>query len=188
MGLEQVIDEVRRGGDGEAEGILAQAQKEADAILSEARERVDALRAKRLAAADREAEQIQTQVASSAEFEARKLALTAEAKLRERLRGVLLDGFAALPADVRQGHLEKLLAKASQVIPEGSVWTAEADQGLLPKVAGADAFELAADAADIRGGLLVESKDGTIRLDLSYETLLDDLWRDVLKAEAGLFD
>ena len=39
----------------------------------------------------------------------------------------------------------------------------------------------------ISGGIVVESEDGRTRLDLSYDTLLDGMWRDVLKAEAELF-
>ncbi len=39
----------------------------------------------------------------------------------------------------------------------------------------------------IAGGIIVESEDGRTRLDLTYETLLDGMWRDVLKSEAALF-
>ncbi len=183
MGLEHIIDEVRQDGDRRAEAILAKAREEAAAILAEAQSRVDEYRVRRETMASREIEQLKVQVASSAEFEARKVVLNREARLRKQLRQTLLDGFASLPANVRKKHMQALAKRASAVVESGRMWASKQDAELVGTLAGYES----AGTMDIRGGLVVESKDGTVRLDLSYETLLDDLWRDILKAEAGLF-
>ena len=183
MGLEQVIGEVRRDGEARAQKILDDAKAEADAILADAREKADAYGAQRLQQADKDQAQVEAQILSHAEFEGRKLALSAEAELRAELKATLLEGFAGLDAKVRKGHVTKLLATAKQVIGAGTVYGAAADEAALK----AQKTFTYGGALKIAGGIVVEAEDGATRLDLSYETLLGDLWRDILRAEAELF-
>lgn len=183
MGLDQVITEVRRDGEARAQATLKAARQEADAILAAARAQAQALEKARLEAASREAEQAKAQALSRAESEARKAVLTAEAELRDELRRQTVAHFAALPAKAREAHLKALLKTATAVIPAGKAWGADKDAAFLK---GAKPYAHAG-SLPIAGGLVVESEDGKSRLDLSYETLLDGAWRDVLKAEAGLF-
>lgn len=183
MGLDQVIGEVRRDGDSRAQAVLANARKEADAILAAARAQAAAYEKARLDAADRDAAAAKAQAASRAESESRKAVLTAEAELRDALREQVLAHFGKLDPKVRESHLKALLETAKAVIPTGSVWGAAQDTTALKaqktyKHAGSQA---------IAGGIVVESEDGKSRLDLTYETLLDGMWRDVLKAESALF-
>lgn len=183
MGLEQVIGEVRQDGDARAQKLLDDARARASEIVAEAEAKAHSYGEQRLAQAARDGEQVRAQVLSSAEFEARKLALTAEAQLRTQLRQSLVDGFAALPQKTRDAHVKRLLATAESVLGgSGRVWAAAQDQ----KAASAGPFAWAG-VLDGAGGIVVESKDGTQRLDLRYETLLGDLWRDVLREEASLF-
>ncbi len=183
MGLDQVVQEVRDGGDKRAQEILGAARAEADAILAKAREQADAYKAQRLAQAERDVEQLQRQHLSNAQFEARKLVLETENELRGALRATIVEGLSGLNAATRKKHIAALLKQAKDVVPKGKVWGAAADAKALGE---AKEYAFAGDV-DIAGGLIVESEDGKVRLDLSYETLLDDAWRDVLKAESGLF-
>lgn len=183
MGLQDVIGEVESSGQRRAQEILDEAKAEADSIIAAAREKADAYKAQRLEEAERDVEQLHGQMISSAQFEARKRVLAAESELRDALRDALLEGFAGLDAKTRQGHIKKLLAQAKDVVPDGKVWGAEKDTKALESQK-TFAFE---GTADIAGGILVESKDGSIRVDLSYETMLQDQWRDILRAEADLF-
>jgi vacuolar-type H+-ATPase subunit E/Vma4 len=185
MGLDQVITEVRRDGEARAQATLKAARQEADAIVAAARAQAHALEKARLDAAAREAEQAKAQALSRAESEARKAVLTAEAGLREELRRQVVAHFAALPAKAREAHLKALLKTAQAVIPAGKVWGADKDAAALKAAAGKAYAH--AGSLPIVGGVVVESEDGRTRLDLSYETLLEGQWRDVLKAEAGLF-
>ncbi len=183
MGLEQVVQEVRTGAEQKAKDILAEAQAEADRIMQDAQGKADAYKAQRLAQAERDVEQIKKQAISHAQFEARKAVLSTENELRDELRARIIDGLAGLDDKTRAGHVKTLLATAESIIPTGQAWGAAQDEKALS--GGKYAF---AGATDIAGGLIVESEDGRERLDLSYETLLGDVWRDVLAAEAGLFE
>lgn len=183
MGLEQVIGDVRRDGEERATAILAQARKEADAILAAARDKAKAYEAERLANANREAQARQAQATSRAESEARKAVLTTETALRSELRAAVLAGLAELPEKTRQTHIKALVKKAKEIIPDGKVWGAHKDAKALD---GLKDYKHAGDVA-IAGGIIVESASGDARLDLSYETILDEAWRDILRSEAALF-
>ncbi len=183
MGLDDVVQEVTAGAEARAKEILDAAQAEADGILGNARDQAAAYEADRLAQADRDVDQIKKQAISNAKFEARKIVLSTEGELREELRARIIDGLAALDEKTRTGHIKSLLTKAEAVIPTGKVFGAEQDAAALKE--GSYAF---GGTVDIAGGLVVESDDGKERLDLSYETLLGDVWRDVLASEAGLFE
>lgn len=182
MGLEQVIDEVRSGADERAAQLLADAREEANQIVADAKAKVAEYEASKLAQADKDAEQLTAQAISHAEFEARKAQLEAEADLRSNLRAQILESFAALPKTARNKHIKKLLATAKEAIPAGKIWGAKTDEATLKK----SSYDFAGPV-DIAGGIIVESEDGKVRLDLSYETLLGDQWRAVLQAEASLF-
>ncbi len=184
MGLTEVIGEVRRDGEARAQQILDDARTEADAIIAKAQAKADAYQAQRAAQAERDGKQVEAQVLSHAEFEARKLALTAESEMREELRALILEGFGSLKGTTRSAHIKKLLATAKDIIGDGSVFGAAADEEALKK----QRTFAYGGTTDIVGGIIVESEDGTARLDLSYETLLDDMWRDILGQEAGLFN
>ncbi len=183
MSLQDVVTEVRRDGDAKAQEIVANARKEAESLLAAAREKAQAHERSRMADAERESEQVLLQARSRAKSEAGKVVLMAEAELREQLRQSVLAGFSDLDATTRTGHINALLKRAEAIVPKGRVWGAEQDKAALD---AQTTYEVAG-ATDILGGIIVESDDGTARLDLSYETLLSDMWRDVLRSEAKLF-
>ncbi len=183
MGLSEVVADVRRDGEENAQAVLRQARQEADAILQEARRKAKAYEEDRLAHAARDGNHGAAQVQSRADSDARRAVLAAEAQLRSELKAAVLRHFRGLPPKARQAHLKTLVERAHAVIPKGRVWGAEADAGALQK----DKTYAYAGTVPAAGGIVVESEDGTVRLDLTYETLLEDLWRDVLKAEAALF-
>src|SRR5688572_29727700 len=112
MGLEQVVDDVRREAASKADAIRAQARREAEAILAEARAKAQGLEASRVAEATRDAEAVLAQGRSRAEGEGRKMVLAEEAKLRTELRNVVVRAFADLSPKAREAHLRKLLDRA----------------------------------------------------------------------------
>lgn len=183
MSLTEVIGDVRRGGEAKAKATLAEARARADATLAAAREKAHAYEALRLKEGERDGAQAKAQVLARAESEARKKVLTTEAALRTELRAAILRHLADLPAKSRAAHIEKLAARAHKELGGGKVWGAKDDATALK---AQKHFAYAGDAP-ISGGIIAESADGKSRLDLSYETLLDEAWRDILRGEAALF-
>lgn len=183
MGVDQVIGEVRRDGEARAQQVLQQARKEAADILAQARQQAQAHEAAQIARADKEAKAILAQGASRAESEARKTVLGAEAELRAQMKQAILAALRDLPAKAREKHVAALVKRAQAIIPKGTVSGAAADAAAL---AAQKTYKPGGDLP-VAGGIVVESEDGRARLDLTYETILEESWRDILKAEAGLF-
>ena len=183
MGLQEVVTEVERGAERRAQEIVDEAQAKASEILASAADAAAAYETQRATQARRDADALKGQTLSNAEFEARKIVLETEAELRRELRATVLDGFAGFSGPLRESHLERLVRTASEVVPKGKVWGAKVDKKFL---SGLPDHKWAGEL-DIAGGLIVEDPKGTVRLDLSYDTLLDGLWRDILRAEADLF-
>lgn len=183
MSLDQVIGEVRRDGETRAQQILQDARKDAAAILTQARSDAKAHEAAQIARAGKEAEALLAQAQSRAESESRKAVLGAEAQLRQQMKQAILQGLHDLPGKPREKHIAVLLKRAQAIIPKGTVWGSSADTAAL---AAQKTYKHAGVVA-VAGGIVVESEDGRTRLDLTYETLLEESWRDILKAEAGLF-
>lgn len=183
MGVDQVIGEVRRDGEARAQQVLQAARKEAAAILDQARGEAKAHEAAQIARAAKESAAVLAQGASRAESESRKAVLGTEAELREQMKATILKGLRDLPPKSREKHVQALVKRAQTIIPKGTVWGSSADAAALL----AQKTYKHGGTVPGAGGIVVESEDGRTRLDLTYETILDEAWRDILKAEAGLF-
>lgn len=180
MGLEVVVNEIIQEGRKEADRMEREGLQEAKAILEEARSKAEGILDQRKDAADKEAQRIEQQETSRAEFEAKRRVLTAKRALWERLKKETLSTLEGLDDDRRRTYLEKLLEQARKDIPEGIVHVRKQDEGLLGNTRG---FDVQGDLEAI-GGLVVEDPQGTVSLDLRFETLLEDLWSQVLKEES----
>lgn len=180
MGLEVVAREIAEEGRKEAAVIEKEGLQQAKAVLEEARDKAQRLLEERRVQAEREAERIRQQERARAEFDAKKKVLVAKRALWERLRRETLAALAALPEADRKRVLRRLLERASQDVPEGSVQVRDADTAL---VAGQSRHRVEGGLSGV-GGLVAEDPAGMVSIDLRFESLLEDLWPQVLKEES----
>ncbi len=177
MGLETVLERVRDTGKEEAAAIVAGARAERERLLAEARAEGQALQVRREAEAREQAERRRVQDLSRAELDAKKLVLAAQEavlnEVRDRVR-------ARLAAMSTPDALKKLLAKNADEWKAGRVYASDRDADAVRKVAGSRF----AGAIPCLGGIVIESADGTSRLDLTYDSILADLWDDVIREVA----
>lgn len=182
MGLDDVLEDVQQRGQRRAEEIRQEADEEAEAILEEAEREAEQTieQAKDQALAD--AEPLRRQALLSAEIEAKKQRLEAEREamdeVRERAREILGD----LPEDRRLELIEALVARVTSDLDDPRIYAAEPDADLVQKVAP-ERFE---GTEEIWGGVVAESADGQVRVDYSFETLLDEVWDDHVDEVSGI--
>ena len=169
MGLESVVEDVLGRGRSEVEEIRHAALAERDRILQNAR----AEGAKLLEIREQEARQaagrLRVQALARAELEGKKIVLSAEKELLDEV--VLEDGAAIL---------QSLLKANAGDWRTGKVYCNEKDANAVRAVVGTSF----GGTIDCVGGIVIESGDGTHRIDLRYETLLADLWRDSIREVA----
>ena len=177
MGLETVLERIRDTGKQEAAAIVAAARQERERLLAEARAVGQRLRERREAEAREQAVRRRVQDLARAELDAKKIVLAAQEEVlhavRERVR-------AQLAATSNPEAIRRLLAKHAADSRSGKVYANARDAPTVKGTVGGNF----AGTIECLGGVVIESADGSQRLDLTYDSLLDDLWDDVLKEVA----
>ena len=173
MGLEAVKDEIIANARKQEEDLLAEAKKEADRIIKEAEGNVAAFREKTEAETKKLAEMINRQEAASAELESKKLSLEAKKEAVEKVFEEARKIIERLSDRKREEHMSKLLDKAKNDIEVAKVYCNKKDAKLVKG--------LKAEPAGIIGGLIAENADGTVRVDYSFDTILQDIKENELQ-------
>jgi len=178
MGLETVLDRIRDTGKAEAEAIAEEGRRERERLLAEARAEGEALIARREAEAHEQAARRRVQDLARAELDARKLGLAAQEEVLNAVRAKVRERLAANP---NPQALRKLLVRHAAEWKAGRVYCNARD---APDVRASVGSNFGGTIECI-GGIAIESGDGSSRLDLTYDSLLNDLWGNVIKEVAS---
>ena len=173
MGLEAVKGEIIANAKEQEEALLAEAKKEADNIMKEAQNRIAEFKQKTEAETKKLAEMINGQEAASAELESKKLSLEAKKEAVEKAFEEAKKSIEGLSDRKREEHMNKLLDKAKNDIEVAKVYCNKKDAKLVKG--------LKAEPAGIIGGLIAENADGTVRVDYSFETMLQNVKENELQ-------
>jgi V/A-type H+-transporting ATPase subunit E len=182
MGLETVVDDIKQKARARADEIVDEAEQESDETLSEARQEAESIVEQAREEAKKEAEDLREQEVSSAKLEARKMVSREERDLLAELRADVRDELAGLE-DGREDLTRSLLEAGVEELgdEEGAVYAAEGDEELVEDlVDDVDGFEYGG-TTDVLGGVVVESADGEVRVDNSFDSVLERLWNDSLR-------
>lgn len=179
MALETVIQAIQAKGKAEVDEILAQARAERERTLSEVR----AEAAKGLAEAEDRAKQDagrrRVQELARAELEARKTALAAQKDTLDEVYQRALTRLANLKEN--PDFLRTLLkANEAEWKAGGKVYSNARDEAVVKGIVG----RAYAGHIEAAGGLVIESADGTRRVDLRYDSILRDVWNDSVREVA----
>jgi len=189
MGLEAVLADIRDKGQQEVQRIRSESQQETARVLTAAQERAGKIKQAANEEAERQAGYILSQESSAANLLVKRELLNTQKDLLDQVYQKALVSIAELPENFHRDAITRLLADANTQIPEGIVHVNKRDQKLLEKIlAEKPEFKTfsAGRNADIEGGVIVESRDGTLQLDLSYRTFLDMIWESGLKDASDL--
>ncbi|MCX2819164.1 V-type ATP synthase subunit E [Haladaptatus sp. F3-133] len=182
MGLETVVDDIKQEARARADEIVAEAEEEKEETLSDAREEAEEIVEQARQDAEKEAENLREQEVSSAKLEARKMVSREERDQLAELRADVRDELAELD-EGREDMTRTLLESGIEELgdDEGAVYTAEGDEEMVQDLLGGfDGFEHAG-STDIIGGVVVESADGKVRVDNSFDSVLEQVWNESLR-------
>ncbi len=173
MGLEAVKDEIIANAKRQEEALLAEAKNEALGTMKEAEIKVAEFREKAEAEAKKLIETLKRQETASAEMENKKLTLEAKKDAVENVFEEARKSIEWLSDRKREEHISKLLEKAKNDIEVAKVYCNKKDAKLVK------GFK--AEPSDIIGGLIAENADGTVRVDYSFDTILQDIKENELQ-------
>jgi V/A-type H+-transporting ATPase subunit E len=166
-------EEIREEGDARATEIVEDAEADAEEILEE-----------REAAVEREIEQQREQAVSSAKLEAKQARLEARRDALEDVREEVESAIAGIDGERRRSLTEALLDAAAEEFDEGesvSVYGRADDEELLEDLLeGYDGFGVAGEY-DCLGGVVVESEESRVRVNNTFDSILETVWEDNLK-------
>ena len=167
MGLEAVKDEILNSAKEQSSSLIAEARKEAGRIMREAEKKSEEMKEKSDADTKKILDTIKRQELTSAELENKKMLLEAKKQLIESVFIEVQKKLVALNEKKREEYIKKLLEKIKNDIEAANVYCSKKDLKLLK--------DFKAEAIEIIGGLMAENKDRTIRVDYSFDTILETI-------------
>jgi len=192
MSLDTVVEDIRDEARARAEEIRTEGEERADEIVSEAEADAEAIIEEREREVERTIAQEREQALSAAKLEAKQERLEARRDALQTVREQVEAELAELAGDKRE-ELTRALIDASaaefddaEVVVHGRA----ADEALLEEIlADYEGFSLGDDAVDCLGGVIVASGTSRVRVDNTFDSLLDTVWENNLKDVSGiLFD
>ncbi|WP_435067401.1 V-type ATP synthase subunit E [Haloplanus sp. C73] len=184
MSLETVAEDIRDEARARAEEIREEGQERADEILADAEADAEEIREEREAEVEREIEQRREQAISSAKLEAKQARLEARRDALEGVRDDVEATIADIDGERRRSLTEALLSAAAEEFDDAesvSVYGRADDQELLEDLLEEyDGFSFAGEE-DCLGGVVVESDESRVRVNNTFDSLLETVWEDNLK-------
>lgn len=179
MALDAVVDDILASSKSKVAQINTEAEQEAARILSEARERAAEIKSRKETEAKNDVEALGRREISSANLELKRSELNVHKDLLEQVRIKLTDSVSKLPKDKNETLIKKLLDPYD--LKDMTVFSNKRDQTFVSSLASNYGGNL-----DIIGGVVVESKDGSLRYDLTYETLARDVFNKSVREVSKL--
>ena len=184
MSLETVAEDIRDEARARAEEIREEGEERAAEIVEDAEADAEKILDEREAAIEREVEQRREQAVSSAKLEAKQARLEARRDAIADVREAVETAIAEIDGERRRSLTETLLDAAAEEFDEGesvSVYGRADDADLLEDLLeGYDGFSVAGEY-DCLGGVVVESEESRVRVNNTFDSILEAVWEDNLK-------
>jgi len=174
MALDAVVEAVLATSKDKVAQITGEADQEVARILNEARERAADIKSRKEAEVGHTVEAIERREISSANLEVKRSELNVHKDLLEQARVKLLGKLEGLPKKDNEAMLTKLLEPYD--LKAMKVFSNKRDEAFISSLAPNYGGNL-----DIIGGAVIESSDGALRYDLTYETLAREVFSSRMK-------
>jgi V/A-type H+-transporting ATPase subunit E len=178
MALDNVTKEITESARASAAAIEAEGDAEAAKIMADADATISDMRTKEDKRLKEVIEQLGRQVLSSAELESKKIVLSKKKEILEKAFAESLAALEAAPAAVKKKQYKQMVDAAKKAIGEPKAYCAKGDDITAEEI-GVSKLE---KVGNITGGLILESKDGTMQVDMQYRTILQTVWDREMKS------
>lgn len=167
MGLEAVKEEVIRQAKEQESAIIAEARKEANKIEKEAEKKIEEIKAKSEEDTKKAIDTMKRQALVTAEMESKKLVLESKKQVIENVFAEARKRLESLDEKRRESIVKKLVGKAEKELEVEYIYCNKNDLKIIK------GFK--AEPANIGGGIIAENRDRTIRIDYSFEAMLESI-------------
>lgn len=165
MGIEEVKKEILDNARAQAKLLNKEAEAEKKEIMSAAESRVESIKEKLEKETAKSIEQYRAMAFAEANSQVKKTRLALERDLIEEVFSNVKQELLSLPAKKRESHLKSLSSSLGKDFSR--LYCSKKDIGTMKK--------FKPEEIDITGGVVLENSEGNVRLDMSYETLLEGI-------------
>jgi V/A-type H+-transporting ATPase subunit E len=184
MSLDTVVEDIRDEARTRADEIRAEGEERAEEIVAAAESDAEEIRAEAEQEAERTIEQEREQALSSAKLEAKQERLEARREMLQTVREAVEERIADLEGERREALTRTLLTAAAPEFEDAddvTVRGAEGDEALLETVCeDHDGFAVG-EPVSCLGGVVVESGGSRVRVNNTFDSVLDEVWEDNLR-------
>jgi len=167
MGLETVKEDILGSAKDKADAIINEARKEAVRMLEEARKKTEQMKEKSEIEAKKMMDTIKRQEIAAAELENKKTVMEAKKQVLQKLFDQVKEKIAGMDDRKRELYLKKLLDMTKNEFEIAAVYCNKKDAKFFK------GFNV--QNIDVIGGFIAENREGTIRIDNTFETYLDSI-------------
>lgn len=176
MGLDRVVKDISDKAEAESKDIGARARAEADLIKKEADAESKKAYEAEMVRADQTISKMRQRESSSAKLDIKKSKLNAEKDVLEEVRSDLIKRLSAMPKEKKVDIYNKLINLARKDVPAGKIYSNAADAELVKN----SGYEYGGNKKCI-GGIVVTSMDGSVNLDYTFDSIVEDVWSAQMK-------
>lgn len=183
MSLDTVVEDIRDDARARADEIREEAEQEADELVGAAEADAEEIRDERATEVEATVEQEREQRLSSAKLEAKQSRLAARREVLEAVREAVESELAGLSGEDRAELTRALLDAAAAAFDDADdviLYGRADDAELLEELADEYDFEYAGEY-DCLGGVVAESDQSRVRVNNTFDSVLDDVWEDNLR-------
>jgi V/A-type H+-transporting ATPase subunit E len=174
MALDAVVEDILATSKSKVAQISAEADQEVARILSDARDRAAEKKSRKETEVGHAIEATERREISSAHLEVKRSELNVHKEQLEQSRVKLSDAIQKLPKDQNEALIKKMLEPFN--LKDMKVFSNKRDEAFVSSLGPNYGGNL-----DIIGGVVVESKDGALRYDLTFETLAREVFNNHMK-------
>jgi len=189
MSLQTVVEEIREEARERAEEIRAEAEAQAGDIVAEADAGAEETVAEAREEAETEAEAKRDQALSSAKLEAKQRRLEARRDALQEVRTAVEQAVADLAGEERRELTAALVEGATEEFDAGEpvrVYGRGDDADLLEDVIEEHDDLTYAGEYDCLGGVVCESDASRVRVNNTFDSVLEDVWDDELREVSAI--
>jgi len=183
MSLETVVEDVRDEARARAEELREEGERRAEEIISEADADAEEIKESREQEVDEQIAEEREQALSSAKLSAKQERLEARRDVLEQVREGLEAAIVDVDEDRREELTRSLLDAAAEEFGDEDVqvYGREADQELLADLLSEYEGWSVAGTEDCLGGVVVESEQSRVRVNNTFDSVLEAVWDEELK-------
>ena len=178
MALDSVVKEIRASSDKQAGEIESQTEAEVRAILAEADAQIFDMQEKEDKKLKEEIDRLRRQELSSAELESKKVVLSKKKEILAKAFDSALAELESAPRAEKLKQYKNMIKSASTVIDKPKAVISPSDD-FTAKELGVKSVKT---DPKIRSGLILQSEDDAVEVDMQYETILQMIWNREIKA------